>query len=194
MKHLVALTFDDGPSDWTSRLLDALARHGSRATFFVLGCHVAGREGQLERMVADGHEIGLHGWDHTPLDTLGEEAIAEQVISSREAVEHACGVMPALWRSPWNLTPERALDVLQAAGLTLCAADVDVRDGSVPELEIWKRLRRSLRDGAVIGLHDGIAPNGERLFATRQPTVRAVEWLLRSSRSVTVSELLGVSA
>lgn len=190
----VALTFDDGPSEWTPLILDALCRRDSRATFFVLGCHIAGCEDTLRRVVSEGHEIGLHGWDHAPLDELGEDAVVEHAIRTRDAVENACRAVPTLWRSPWNLTPEHAAEALAALGLTVCAADVDVRDGSIPELEIRKRLRANLRDGAVIGLHDGIAPNGEHVYVTRMPTVRAVDWLLRTCRSLTVSELLGVAA
>ena len=61
-RRLIALTFDDGPSPWTAPILDLLAEHSARATFFVLGANIAWRESTLRRAVEEGHELGVHGW------------------------------------------------------------------------------------------------------------------------------------
>ena len=63
---LVALTFDDGPSEWTDPILDHLARHEGRATFFVLGNAIVGEDRirTLQRLVDEGHEIGNHTFSH----------------------------------------------------------------------------------------------------------------------------------
>ncbi len=194
MKPTVALTFDDGPSEWTPPLLDVLAEHNARATFFVLGCHIAGHENILERAVAEGHEIGLHGWDHSRLDDLDDEQVAEQVERSREAVLTACGAQPTLWRSPWHSTPADAAFVIAAAGLTLCGADVDTKDMSRSEFEIARLVIDSLRHGLVVGLHDGAAPNGHNREPSRLATVRATARILQRCRSVTASSLMAVRA
>ena len=69
----LAITFDDGPHPtFTPKVLDILASHGVKATFFVLGREAERYPHLLERTVADGHEVGLHGYDHTHLDLPGQ--------------------------------------------------------------------------------------------------------------------------
>jgi len=69
----VALTFDDGPDpEWTPRVLDILAGHGAVATFFLLGRNVDAHPALVQRMADAGHEIGIHGYDHTPRDLPGQ--------------------------------------------------------------------------------------------------------------------------
>ncbi|MFL6157573.1 MAG: polysaccharide deacetylase family protein, partial [Marmoricola sp.] len=63
----VALTFDDGPSKWTAQILDVLARHHVKATFFVVGSHIADRPDLVRRMYAEGHEVGIHTFTHVNL-------------------------------------------------------------------------------------------------------------------------------
>jgi peptidoglycan/xylan/chitin deacetylase (PgdA/CDA1 family) len=60
----VALTFDDGPAASTDAVLDVLSAEDARATFFIVGGFVAGRESTLQRASAEGHELGVHGWNH----------------------------------------------------------------------------------------------------------------------------------
>lgn len=198
MKPTIALTFDDGPSEWTPRFLDLLARHGARATFFVLGVNVQGREDVLRRIVAEGHEIGLHGWDHARLDEIdGTGDLAWRIDAALLALVEAVDFRVTLWRSPWLSTPEWARPVIEAAGLRICDPDIDGHDASASEMTIRRTLVRGLRmhgDGAIVMLHDGCAPNGERPDASREPTLRALAAFLPRVRSVTVSELLGVAA
>ena len=194
MRPTVALTFDDGPSDDTVALLHVLGEHVARATFFVLGCQIAGREHILQKAVRAGHEIGLHGWDHTRLDELDEEQLAVQLGRTRHAVRDACGATPVLWRSPWHITPDWAAETLTAAGLRVCGADLDVKDTRQRAPEIALQIRQALREGLIVGLHDGAAPNGETPRGSRAETVRAVARILPLCRSVTLSTLVGAPA
>ena len=76
---VVALTFDDGPAEWTEPILETLRREGVRATFFVVGGAIRGRENVLARAAADGHEIGNHTLPHPVLPEIGRASCRERV-------------------------------------------------------------------------------------------------------------------
>lgn len=181
MTPTVALTYDDGPSEWTPLLLDVLAAHDARATFFVLGCHIAGRESILRRMVEENHAIGLHGWTHEAHLHPGD--MLRELQETARAVTACCDQTPTLWRAPWNRHP------FTFVGYEYVGVDLDGRDVSTGEDAIVGRIEMRIRDGMIVGLHDGIAPNGEQLVQTREPTVRATARILERCRSVTVTEL-----
>ena len=75
----VALTFDDGPSRHTERLLDGLAERGVQATFFLLGSRLEGSEALVQRMKAEGHQIGNHSYSHKELGAMTDKAAAEDL-------------------------------------------------------------------------------------------------------------------
>src|SRR5439155_405613 len=88
-----ALTFDDGPSARTTPyVLDLLARHGARATFFVLGRHVRQHPHLVRRAVEEGHEVGLHGHAHLPLFFLSGTASGLHFETAVSAIWDAAGV------------------------------------------------------------------------------------------------------
>ncbi len=84
---LVALSFDDGPSLWTEQILDMLAATGSRATFFVCGQTIEGREDTLRRCVAEGHEVANHTHTHPVLRDLDRAAILAELDAASRAIE-----------------------------------------------------------------------------------------------------------
>jgi peptidoglycan/xylan/chitin deacetylase (PgdA/CDA1 family) len=77
---VVALTFDDGLSQWTHAILHLLAQHGGHATFFALGCLAAAPEGQETlKVIAAGSEIGNHTFSHPSLPTIDDDAIRDEL-------------------------------------------------------------------------------------------------------------------
>lgn len=95
-KKRVALTFDDGPHpEYTTRVLDCLEAHDVRATFFVLGQRVERYPELIERMVAEGHEIGVHGYDHTRDNLAWQCRRTYEILASR-------GVSTQLYRPPFG--------------------------------------------------------------------------------------------
>jgi peptidoglycan/xylan/chitin deacetylase (PgdA/CDA1 family) len=186
-RRRVALTFDDGPDELTPRVLDLLARHGARATFFVVGWRIGIAEEELRRAVREGHEIGNHTWNHKPRGR-GMYDLAQLTCTSA-AIHHATGIEPRLLRAPHGeLTPglRRAAG---ATGLQPVAWDVDPCDWSAPGAdEISTRVLSGVRPGSIVLLHDGYSPDAEA-------TLTALERILEGLRadeyeSVTVSELL----
>ncbi|KAL8420248.1 hypothetical protein RB594_003144 [Gaeumannomyces avenae] len=77
---VVALTIDDAPSDQTARILDLLRAHGARATFFVIGGQVEGREELLRRIVREGHELGNHAMHDEASRSLRPDELEDQIL------------------------------------------------------------------------------------------------------------------
>lgn len=194
MTVTVALTFDDGPSEWTGPMLEVLAKHDAHATFFVLGSQIQGREALLQWMIEAGHEIGVHGWDHTPVDDLTLVLLRRQIEETAALIAEAVEGMDAApvrwWRPPWHRLNTDAVTTVTELGYSYCRTTLDGHDVSRAEEQIVGSVIRQLRDGAIIGLHDGIAANGQQHVTHRMGTVRAADRILAHCRSVTVSELL----
>ena len=97
---LIALTYDDGPEPGgTDRVLDALAEAGATATFFVLMTRVRRHPALLQRILAEGHEIGLHGLDHRPLTSFPVAEVKRRCVAGRDELEQAIG-RPVRWMRP----------------------------------------------------------------------------------------------
>lgn len=100
-KPMVALTFDDGPqASVGNRIMDCLAQYGGKATFFMVGDRVASHKEEVQRMVAEGHEVANHTMNHKYLQKLGAGEIQAQVTKGNDAIEAVCGVRPKLLRLP----------------------------------------------------------------------------------------------
>lgn len=106
VKPRVALTFDDGPhSVYTQQLLDGLKERGVKATFFLIGKSIAGKEDLVKRMAEEGHLIGNHTYDHVKLTSLSREEACLQLTKTSEAVKAVTGKDTEYVRPPfgeWN--------------------------------------------------------------------------------------------
>jgi len=185
----VALTFDDGPSDLTGAVLATLARYEARATFFVVGAEIPGRERLLRRAVAEGHELGNHTMTHAKVCERREQAHPE-IAKVSELIEAETGVAARLYRPPYGeIDPD---DVAFAAELGMSTAvwNVDPRDWSsgVSPDTIRARVIDAAEPGSIVLLHDGPGD-------VRAATVAALPSIIEALRdrglaSVTVSELV----
>ena len=197
---LVALTYDDGPSEWTVPILEHFAEHDGRATFFVLGNAIDGEERRatLRRTVAEGHEIGNHTFTHPgDLATLDEAVIREEIGRAQSSIREVAGVEPVHWRTPFLRTSERLLSVVSTLGLTHVGCSVMPGDWELDADEIADGVRPHLRPGAVIVLHDGRPEDEppELSRPTREETAKATRTILEDMsrlglRAATVSELV----
>ena len=153
----IALTFDDGPDPAsTPAFLDLLARHDRRATFFLLGEHVAANAGLVEEMAAAGHELAVHGWDHTCTAWKRPGALADEIRRARDLVE-AVGDRPVRWyRPPYGVLTTETLVAARAADLDTVLWSAWGRDweAGATGIRIAHTVRRQLRDGGTVLLHD----------------------------------------
>lgn len=173
----VALTFDDGPHPkWTPRVLETLAKHGATATFFVVARKAEEHPEIVRAILAAGHTVGLHSYAHDRLFALRRErrvrADLERGIRTLEALT---GSRPVLFRPPIGHTNPVIGRVVDKLDLTVVGWSVSGRDGlaSARVSDVVARVRRDLRDGTIVLLHD--APEkGDR----EPPAVKALPAIL----------------
>ncbi|MGN6799961.1 MAG: polysaccharide deacetylase family protein [Gaiellaceae bacterium] len=195
---LVALSFDDGPSLWTEQILDLLAEAGARATFFVCGVAIEGREDTLRRCVAEGHEIANHTHTHPELRKLDRAAIVAEIDAASSAIQFVIGERPVHFRPPYFESSPDADGVCLELGLgEPIGADAWTSDWDQdPAEEMLAAIASKCSAGSIIDLHDAVPPQDRAPTPpTRDETVRTVGLLLpwlaeRGLASVTVSELL----
>jgi peptidoglycan/xylan/chitin deacetylase (PgdA/CDA1 family) len=192
----VALTFDDGPSGAdTPRVLDLLARHGARATFFTLAQNVRRHPDLVRRMVAEGHEVAIHGELHLPLLMLPPGLIRREIRRSADAVLEAANVTARHYRPPFGLMVPSQARFVQKIGYTSVLGDVYPEDAYQPPVAtIVARVLRRITAGSILILHDG-SPIGE---PSRARTVEALDIILRhlathALKGVSVERLLAAS-
>jgi len=172
-----AITFDDGPTPATARVLDILAAEGVPATFFVLGHNVARHPDVVRRAQAEGHAVGVHGMDHAKLAGAADAAIAAQVDGVRRELATA-GVEPSpVYRTPHGWKSPGVFAAARQRGLTLWAWSRGVWDTDRPSPEIIvRRATRGARSGMVLLLHDG---RGDDPHPDITPMVAALPDILR---------------
>jgi peptidoglycan-N-acetylglucosamine deacetylase len=190
---LLALTFDDGPSPQTPAILDLLAEHDAKGTFFVLGESIEGREEILARTAAEGHEVGNHTYSHRHAMDLDDAELAHDIARCQRLL---AGVDPRAFRPPYGEDALRCSRVAAERGLPTTAlwsidpVDYLERDAAT----ISRVIVDQAAPGAIVDLHDGW-PRKTSTVADRTPTVEALALVLhelaaRGYRFITLSELL----
>ena len=187
---LIALTFDDGPSTHTARLLDALYARNVSATFFVLGQQVTAYPKVAARIVNEGHEIASHTYRHPDLANMSSAAIRDELSLCRSAILRATGVDPTLLRPPYGSHSKAVQAVAAEFGYPLILWSVDTRDWESRNVDailghfVDGYGRVKIRDGDIILMHD--------IYSTTiDAAIRAIDILLAEGFNfVTVSELL----
>jgi peptidoglycan-N-acetylglucosamine deacetylase len=200
----IALTFDDGPSEWTEPILDVLRSVGARATFFVIGDAIDGREEILQRVAADGHEVGNHTVSHPPLDLLTAQDVERELQFGSRRIEEVVGMVPVQFRPPGLRYNSQVLRAAGACGFRWAVlASVAMADYNMKSSEgIARRILRRVRRGSIVALHDGRPPHEPPRAAggsldDRSVVVGAVQQVVpdlteRGYRICTVSELLAL--
>jgi len=195
----IALTFDDGPSRWTCPLLDILAAHDARATFFVIGSTVDGQADLLRRMVAEGHEIGNHSWSHPHLARdCEDDRVREELERTNTAVEAVVGSPMRRFRCPYFDVDKRVEAIAAAMGLAHTPGTIKLHDWDplLSSSALSAAVLDLARPRSIIALHDGIpAHEVEKRFDSRDATVEAVAEFVprlrdRGYEFVTASKLL----
>ena len=178
----VALTFDDGPDPVsTPAILAMLEPGGHRATFFLVGSKVLLHPEVVEQIVAAGHSIGVHGHVHRwGYGFLPPSAVARDIQAAQDAVERACGKRPELFRPPIGIVSPRTAAGARRAKVPIVLWSVKGGDGvPVRAGTVVRRVRRGLRDGAIVLLHDA-AESGPRTPASLEalpPILQQIETL-----------------
>lgn len=180
----IAITFDDGPGEYTDKLLNALEKNHSKATFFVLGNRANAYKKQLKREAQLGMEIGSHTYSHQNLKTLSKKKIKSEIFKTRDAVKKVTGSAPTLLRPPYG---NYNSTVSKNAGVPMIYWSVDTEDWKHRNANyISKYIVSHAGDGEIVLLHD-IHPTSVDGFIKALPKLRKKGYEL-----VTVSELYAI--
>jgi len=190
----LALTFDDGPNDpHTLKLLEVLARHNVRATFFLIGRYVRQRPDLVRELAKAGHAIGNHTFTHPLLIFQSEGEIRKQLSDCRAALHDAVGEHSNLFRPPFGGRRPAVLRIARELGLEPIMWNVTGYDWNAPPAAVIEaEVARQIRGGDVILLHDG---GHKHMGADRSQTVIATDRLLARYKSegcefVTIPEMM----
>jgi peptidoglycan/xylan/chitin deacetylase (PgdA/CDA1 family) len=190
----LALTYDDGPNDpHTLRLLEVLAKHNVKATFFLIGRYVRQRSEIARELAAAGHTAGNHTSSHALLTLKGQAEIRRQLSDCRAALSDAIGEHSNLFRPPFGGRRPAVLRIARQLHLEPIMWSVTGYDWGAPLAEIIERkVTRQIRGGDVILLHDG---DHRQMGADRSQTVLATDRLIDRYKTegyefVTIPEMI----
>lgn len=153
-KHvkMVALTFDDGPDPKTTpQALDILKKYGAKATFFMVGQNIAGNEAIVKRVHNEGHQIGIHTWDHPVLTKLPLESAQKEILDTQTAINNVIGIKPTITRPPYgaiNTTIQNSVDQ------SFIMWNVDSLDWKTRNTKAIMQEIAKTQPGSIILMHD----------------------------------------
>ncbi len=193
----LALTFDDGPNDLcTPQLLDVLARHEVKATFFLLGAYVQARPDLARRVAGAGHVIGNHTFSHPNLIFLSADRVKREIQECDRALSDIIGQHSALFRPPFGGRRPASLRIARALGLHPIMWNITGWDWKAPSASfIEQKITDRMRGGSVILLHDG---GHERMGVDRSQTVIATDRIIARYKAegyefVTIPEMMAAA-
>lgn len=155
---VAALTFDDGPDpELTPKILDVLARYDVPATFFMMGWNATTHPELAQRVVAAGHEIGNHTWDHQNLAFASGDETFEQLQRGAEAIEEVTGVRPGWFRPPRGQLSGFTIRHATMLGVdtVLWSVTRGIPGAGTPEA-VRGHLVQQIGPGDIVDLHDGL--------------------------------------
>jgi peptidoglycan/xylan/chitin deacetylase (PgdA/CDA1 family) len=172
---IVYLTFDDGPTPYTTEVLTLLKQYNAKATFFVIGNQVGKRTPTVKRAYRDGHAVENHTWSHPALTGLTWSQFRSQVARTNVAVGQATGDSPECLRAPYGSINRNVLLRAQRFNMPVIQWSIDSRDWAKPgTYRIVRNVLNNVKDGSIVLMHDG--------GGNRAQTVAALKYILPSLR------------
>lgn len=193
-EKLIALTFDDGPSQYTEQILDVLATSNIKASFFWQGSRLAQFQNVIERTKLAGHTIANHSWDHPHSAVLPTKVWwQQQVLKTNEEMHKLLGITPHFYRPPFGEISDKQVKHLKQQGMKviLWSADSqDWNDKTNSVVNIQNAIISYQHPEMITLMHDG--------GGNRQNTVDALPAIIKhyhqqGYRFVTLQTLLGIS-
>ncbi|NMH27701.1 polysaccharide deacetylase family protein [Flavobacterium silvaticum] len=189
-ENKISLTFDDGPSEFTPKVLDLLYEFNVKATFFCIGKNVDSHPEIANRIVSEGHLIGNHSYSHSKtFDFLGTDAVESELNQTDASIEKATSKKVRFFRPPYGITTPKIARALKRTKHDVIGWNIRSNDGiSSDGKNILKRIETRLKPGGIILMHD-----------TSAVSVSVLEQLLLTLRHrnftvVPVTELLKLEA
>jgi peptidoglycan-N-acetylglucosamine deacetylase len=184
----VALTFDDGPGEFTPQVLKILNETKTPATFFMLGQNIQEYPQAAQAVAVGGYSVDDHTWDHKDLKTLDAAGQQQEIVSQTEAVTKLGIPKPVFFRPPYGSYNQTTLDVLNEQKMLMVLWSVDSEDWTLPGADaIVNNVLGPIKAGDIVLMHDAGGP--------RDQTVAALPRIIKGLKEkglkpVTVGQLL----
>lgn len=158
----LALTFDDGPSEYTITLSEGLKERGVQATFFLLGENMERNEAAVKQLAQDGHLLGNHSYHHVQLNKLSQSKACQEIVKTNNLIYEYTGIYPMYVRPPygeWDTKLDCGIDMIPVFW------SVDSLDWKLKNTDqIVKKVLAQVEDGDIILMHDGYSTSVEAAF------------------------------
>jgi peptidoglycan/xylan/chitin deacetylase (PgdA/CDA1 family) len=154
----IAITFDDGPTAESAKLLDILANNSIKATFFQVGMNMRKYPKSSELIFSKGHELGNHGDNYDMLGSRASASVQASLTTVNNQIKQVTGSNPLYFRAPGlDYGTGSLASVCKTLGLSLIGTDVIGQDwGSIPASTIVSNIMKSAHDGGIILLHENV--------------------------------------
>lgn len=189
-QKFVAITFDDGPTEFTNKVLSQLKKKEHKATFFCVGSNIEQHPEIFKNIIADGHLIGNHTYSHAKNTGFKKTPeIVEELNQTDELIKQYTGEKPHYFRPPFGVTNPSIMRAIRKTKHTVVGWNIRSLDTVLEDEEkILHRIKRQVKPGSIILLHD-----------TSEKSIRVLEQLLlylneNNYRSLTVDELISLKS
>jgi len=171
-KRWIALTFDDGPSPSTPKVLEMLKQAGAKATFFMLGNCVEQYPELARQVLKEGHQIGNHSFSHPNFYFYKKEdkrqKLASEIRSTRDAIKAATGLIPEYMRMPHGYVRDWVKDIAKQEHVILVNWTYGSDWTNLSREEMLKGYLSRLRPGAILLFHDGKGDRSKTLWVLKR--------------------------
>ena len=152
----IVLTFDDGPTIYTSAILDLLKKHHFKATFFCVGKQIEKHPEVFSRIIQEGHCVGNHTYSHDKkMGFKSTYEMIKEIEKTNEIITHHLGKKTLFFRPPFGVTNPQIRKALIATEMTAIGWTIRSLDTVIKtEKKIIKRIEKKIKPGAIILLHD----------------------------------------
>lgn len=155
-KKLIALTFDDGPSKYTEKLVNELNKRNVNATFFVIGKNVEDLNNYMKIAYDAGNEIAIHAYSHKLFTSLDRKGIEDEITKTSDLItKFIQGFAPSLIRVPYGSTNKKVDEVINNFGLTNIKWTVDSRDWKLRNTNrVYSYIMKNIKGNEIVLMHD----------------------------------------
>lgn len=152
----IALTFDDGPSEFTLEVLELLKKYNAKATFFCIGKNIEKHPEIIQKVIAEGHLVGNHSYSHSKFfDFYHEDKITEELRKTDKLLEKYTSKKINFFRPPYGVTTPSIRRALKITGHKTIGWNIRSLDGGTKDQElIFNRIIKRVSPGGIVLLHD----------------------------------------
>ena len=175
-KPIIALSFDDGPSVYTVRILEALKKYNAKATFFMVGYNIETHKDEVKAVYEAGCEIGNHTTDHTSLKKGKAAEIKARVYDNEDLINTIVPVGKVIVRPPYGDYNDTVKELIARPMFNWSVDSLDWKTRNADS--VVKQIQQDAKDGYIILMHD--------LYeSTAEATERIIPWLIEQGYQVT---------